>query len=118
MPIHPAHFPTARLSLSRLVTMNRTLDLWANLRSGRQPSAIRVLARPRCDVIQHMTHLSRDALARYLTKSDSKEERIGVDWHLEHCAICKQEITVRDVALIARDARERLVAAVPSAERN
>jgi hypothetical protein len=54
-----------------------------------------------------MTHLSRDALARYLIKTDSPEERIGVDWHLEHCPICKQEITARDVILIARDARER-----------
>lgn len=36
----------------------------------------------RFDVIQDMPHLSRDALARYLIKTDSQEERIGVDWHL------------------------------------
>ena len=65
-----------------------------------------------------MTHLSRDALARYLSKTDSREERIGVVWHLEHCPVCKQEITVRDFILMAREARQRMVGTVRAAERN
>lgn len=65
-----------------------------------------------------MKHISREALARYLIEADSEEDRIVVDWHLEYCPICREQITERDIMRIAREARERLVAAVRSAERN
>ena len=47
-------------------------------------------------------HPSRDALARYLTRSISSGEREQVEWHLEYCPICEKEITVRHIVDIAK----------------
>ncbi len=65
-----------------------------------------------------MTHLTNDVLARYLIQTSPTPEREMVDWHLEYCPICSEEISIRELVLTARDARERLVAAVRAAERN
>jgi hypothetical protein len=62
-----------------------------------------------------MPHISHDTLARYLIHTDSENERMRVDWHLEHCPICKEEISVRDMVIAARKARERMVVAIRSA---
>ncbi len=65
-----------------------------------------------------MQHLSRETLARYMIQTSSPAERRGVDWHLEYCSVCRAEFSVRDLLNIARDARDRMVLAVRSAERN
>ena len=61
-----------------------------------------------------MTHLSRAALARYLIQTSPTGEKEGVAWHFEHCPICKEEFTVREMLDIAIEARERLTSAVRS----
>ncbi len=56
-----------------------------------------------------MTHFTRDVLARYLNHGSPTAEREIVDWHLEHCPICADEITVKEILLAARAGRERLL---------
>ncbi len=65
-----------------------------------------------------MQHLSDETLARYMICTSPPEERRGVEWHLENCPMCHEEFSVRDLIDIARNARERIVAAVRAAERN
>jgi len=53
-----------------------------------------------------MQHILREALVGYLSKTGSWEERATVEWHLANCPVCRQKITARDIALIARDVRK------------
>jgi hypothetical protein len=62
-----------------------------------------------------MTHLSQDVLGRYLGGSLSREDRDGVEWHLEHCPICKEEISVKDAVRLVRESKERRTGLVRSA---
>jgi len=43
-------------------------------------------------------HFTWESLAGYLGQTGSHNERSRVQWHLEHCSVCKDQIkTVRDL---------------------
>ena len=54
-----------------------------------------------------MQHLSREALVGYVSNTGSAKEMATVKWHLANCPVCREEISARDIALIARDIEEQ-----------
>jgi len=65
-----------------------------------------------------MQHISTEALARFILQTSSDGERDFVNWHIENCRICKEEITAREIVCVAKDAKRRMLTAIDSAERN
>lgn len=63
-------------------------------------------------------HFSRDTLSRVILRNSPRYEAATVVWHLQHCALCREQITGKELLELARQAKDHLVKAMRSAVRN
>jgi len=96
--------------------MNRPFQKYGNrlvrFRPSRKPGLSKSTA------VEVRPHISRTALARWYNRTCSRSEKREIERHFLFCSVCQRQITLKQLADIAKGAKKRLMAAVHSAERN